>query len=520
MPNISAKDLDNLTSEVTISIAYEDYGKAYNKKLAEYQKTATFKGFRTGKTPMSFIKKMYGKQVLANELNTQLQDTMMGYLEGKSFLGQPVPVNQDDDLDLKSKKTYDFSFELGKEPEFELKGFSAEDTFEKYAIKMDDKYLDREIRELKTRNSEVVEEAAEVKSDNDVLRVKMQELEGDAVKENGVTSETYLSLDLFKSDELREAVKGKKPGETFTAKYDELSKEFTDERTKQYILKLEKDENGAFPEFNEMFQIEILSIRQVQSPELNKEFFDKVVGEGEAEDEATFRSLLTTRIENYLQQEADVRFFLDLQKNLLAVNEFEMPEAFLQKWLMFRNEESTEEKIVSEMPSFLESLKWTLIKSKIEAKYELEVPAEEVKSAMGSQIRQLLQGQGDPSMVDMLVNQFMESQEDRAVSMREEAYQNALNNVILKKAQEVVTITDNEIPATEFDEIMTKEYEKRQAEEGAKAAALAAAEADAATTTVAAIEEVVSDIEVEEISAEVDATVEAIADEAEKEITE
>ena len=27
MPNISAKDLDNLTSEVTISIAYEDYGK-------------------------------------------------------------------------------------------------------------------------------------------------------------------------------------------------------------------------------------------------------------------------------------------------------------------------------------------------------------------------------------------------------------------------------------------------------------------------------------------------------------
>jgi trigger factor len=267
-----------------------------------------------------------------------------------------------------------------------------------------------------------------------------------------------------------------------------------------------------------MFQVEILSIRQVQSPELNKEFFDKVVGEGAAEDEATFRTVLTKRIEDYLQQEADVRFFLELQKNLLAVNVFDMPEAFLQKWLMFRNEESTEQKIISEMPSFLESLKWTLIKSKIEAKYELEVPAEEVQSAMGSQIRQLLQGQGDPSMVEMLVKQFMESEEDRAVSMREEAYQNALNNVILKKAKEVVTIAENEISATEFDEIMTKEYEKRQAEEGAKAAALAAAEADAAA--VATIEEVVSDVEVEEISAEVDATVEAIADEAEKEITE
>jgi trigger factor len=519
MPNISAKDLDNLTSEVTVSIAYEDYGKAYNKKLAEYQKTATFKGFRTGKTPMSFIKKMYGKQVLANELNTQLQDTMMEYLEGKSFLGQPVPVNQDDDLDLKSKKSYDFVFELGKEPEFELKGFSAEDTFEKYVVKMDDKYLDREVRELKSRNSEVVEEAAEVKSDNDVLRVNLKELEGDTVKENGVTSETYLSLDLFKSDELREAVKGKKPGDTFTAKYDELSKEFTNERTIQYILKLEKDANGEYPTFNDMFQVEILSIRQVQSPELNKEFFDKVVGEGEAEDEATFRTVLTARIEDYLQQEADVRFFLELQKNLLAVNQFDMPEAFLQKWLLFRNEESTEEKVISEMPSFLESLKWTLIKSKIEAKYELEVADEEIKAAMGSQIRQILQGQGDQSMVDMLVGQFMESQEDRAVSMREEAYQNALNTVILKKAKEVVAITDNEITATGFDEIMTQEYEKRQAEEGAKAAALAAAEADAVAAK-ETIEAVVSDAEVEEISAEVDATVEAIADEAEKEITE
>jgi len=511
--------LDNLTSEVTVSIAYEDYGKAVDKKLREYQKTATFKGFRAGKTPMSFIKKMYGKQVLANELNTQLQDTMMEYLEGQSFLGQPVPVNQDDDLDLKSKKTYDFSFELGKEPEFELKGFSAEDTFEKYAIKMDEKYLNREIRELKSRNSEVNEEAEEVKSENDVLRVKLSELEGDAVKENGVTSETYVSLDLFVSDDLRAEVMGKKAGDIFTANYTALSKEFTEDRIKQYILKLEKDENGAFPEFNETFQVEILSIRQVQMPEMNKEFFDKVVGEGQAEDEAGFKTVLTGRVEDYLQQEADVRFFLELQKNLLAVNEFDMPEAFLQKWLMFRNEEATEEKVVSEMPQFLESLKWTLIKSKIEAKYELEVPEEEVKAAMGSQIRQILQGQGDQSMVDMLVKQFMESQEDRAVSMREEAYQNALNNVILKQAKEVVTITDNEISASEFDEIMTKEYEKRQAEEGAKAAALAAAEADAAAAE-EVVEEIVSDVEFEEIAAEVDAEVEAIADDAEKEIKE
>lgn len=519
MPNVSEEKIGNLTARVTITIAHSEYAPKVNKQLKIHQQKAAFKGFRPGKTPMSFIQKMYGQQVMANEMNKMLQDSMMKYLEDKDIFGQPLPIDEIEAFNLKSKEDYNFVFEVGFEPTFDLNLVEGT-AFNKEVVKVDDKYLGRELQELRHRNGEVEEEGEEVTSKNDVLRVKLQEMDGDAVKEDGVTSETYLGVDLFASEALQEQVMGMKVGETFTAKYTEISKEFTEDRVKRYILKLTEDENGNYPEVNENFQIEILSIRQVKIAELNEEFFDKVVGEGTATTEEEFKALLSKRIEATLQQEANTRLFLEVQKTLIAENNIEFPEAFLKKWLLFRNEGKTIEEIEEEMPEFIESLKWMMIKANVQKSHDLEVDDKVVKESIKAQFRQYMQGQANEEMLNMFADQIINSDDEKTLEMRERGFQDALNLVVFDKLEELLTINETEISASDFDAVLTAEYEAKQKADAEKAAAKVAAAAATIETVDAEIEveEVVSTEEIEDLTAEIDAEVENIADEAEQEI--
>lgn len=505
MPNISVEPLGNLTEKVTITVPYSEYGKPVTDELKKIRKGASFKGFRPGKAPMSFIRKMYGQQIIAKFMNEALQTKMMEYLEDKDIFGQPIPIEQIEKFNLKSKEDFNFEFEIGLEPEFELN--LPTEPFDLEVIKADEKYVERELREMRHRQGEVVEDGEEVTSKNDVLKVMLRELEGDEVKEGGIESETYISLDLFVEETLIESVIGLKPGATFDAKYTELTKEFTSERIKKYVLKLEQDEEGNYPEFNEMFRAEILSIRQVQLAELNQEFFDKTLGAGLATTEEEFRAKLGERVANYLQSEADARWFNKVQVALVDGQNMEFPEAFLKKWLLFRNEEKTEEEAESEMPDFLKSLKWMLIKSKIQKQHDLEVSQEAIREAIKNQFRQYMKGQANDDMLDMMADNVLNSDEERTTEMRERGYQDALLEVVVEKLKETLPSNEIEITTSEFDEILTKDYEKREKEEAAKAVAeietnLETAEAEIEEVIEDAIE-VVEDVEVVEVAKEV-----------------
>lgn len=518
MPNVSVEELGNLTAQVTITVPFSEYEKPVSEELKKYRKTASFKGFRPGKAPMSFIRKMYGQQVMANYMNKALQDAMMEYLEDKDIFGQPVPVDQVENFDLKSKEDYNFVFEIGYEPEFELT--IPEESFDLEVIKSDDKHLERELRAMRSRLGEVTEEGEEVSSKNDVLKVRLQELDGDAIKEGGVTSDTYISLDLFVNTALAEQLIGFKVGDTFDAKYNDLTKEFTEERIKKYILKLEQDEDGNYPEFNEMFRVEILSIRQVKLAELNQEFFDATLGKDEASNEEEFNAKFGARVVKLLQNEADARWFVKAQKAIIDAHNIEFPEAFLKKWLLFRNEDKTEAEADKEMPEFLESLKWMMIKSKVQKTYELEINPDSVKNAIKDQFRQYTQGQANEEMLDMFADNILNSDDEKTAEIRERAYQDALTEVVADKLKELTNNNEIELTASEFDEILAKDYEARQIKAAAEAAADAMAENEANLDTEIETTEVVTDSELEEIAADVDAEVENFAEEADKEVKE
>ncbi len=75
----------HLASQLTIVLDPADYKDKFDTELREYRKKAHLKGFRKGKTPLSAIRKMYGKGVLAEVINTKLQDTLTEYITEKEL---------------------------------------------------------------------------------------------------------------------------------------------------------------------------------------------------------------------------------------------------------------------------------------------------------------------------------------------------------------------------------------------------------------------------------------------------
>ena len=119
--NISKEQIDNLNAVVKVAITKEDYEEKVNDILKNYRKQANIPGFRKGQVPMGLIKKQYGKAVLVDEVNKLLQDNLNKYLteEKLDVLGNPLPKAQDN-FDWDSEN-FDFEFELGLAPEFEVK---------------------------------------------------------------------------------------------------------------------------------------------------------------------------------------------------------------------------------------------------------------------------------------------------------------------------------------------------------------------------------------------------------------
>ena len=120
MANIVREDIGNLHALLTVTLSPEDYEPKVNSELNNYRKKAQMKGFRKGKTPMGMIRKLYGKSVLGEVVNEMLQNELFQYIKEQelNILGQPIPAENQEQVDLETKGDYVFRFEIGLAPDF------------------------------------------------------------------------------------------------------------------------------------------------------------------------------------------------------------------------------------------------------------------------------------------------------------------------------------------------------------------------------------------------------------------
>lgn len=462
MPKMVRQDIDDLNIKLSLTVSKEDYADEFKKKLNQARRQANMKGFRAGKAPMSFIRKMFGKSILADIVNEELQKGIVEYFKENEFeyLGQAIP-SQDQigyDFDLRSAGDFTFTFDLGLPPKFDLQGFDNTSTVTQYKVSADDETIDKEIDRERKRHGENVE-GTEVEKD-DLLKLKLEELQDGEVKEGGVSLETFQSMDLFADEVLRDSLIGKGLGYVFEVNINNFEKDRSEEDVRKYILGV--DENV---QYNETFKATIIEIKRQVLAEVNEEFIKKMFPQNEElKTEEDLRAKLADDITAFYEGQAENIFLRDLQDTLLEKNNIPLPDDFLKRWLATNNEEKSLEEIEAEFDSFKEGLRWKLIVNKITENNDIKIENEEVREGFAKTIKGYFGGQmDDEEYLNSMVNRMME--DNNAV---EQQVSQLLNEKVINVAQETLTIEEKAVTVSEFIEIIQKINEEANAKKLAK----------------------------------------------------
>src|SRR5690606_37332695 len=142
-------DTDTRTAEITISITPDDYEPRVNEGIKKVQKQANMPGFRPGKVPTGLIKKQYGTQILVDEINKLLQDTIYKYIEDNKIdiLGNPLPKDQTS-VDFANQKEFEFVYQLGRAPDFKV-DLNSNQKFTYKTVKVDNELVDKYLKDVR-----------------------------------------------------------------------------------------------------------------------------------------------------------------------------------------------------------------------------------------------------------------------------------------------------------------------------------------------------------------------------------
>ena len=227
-----------------------------------------------------------------------------------------------------------------------------------------------------------------VTSDDNVLNVTFTETdaEGNAI-EGGIKKDNSLLVKYFK-DDFRNNLMGKKKDDSFVV---QLSKAF-DEKERDFILKdLGLEEKDA----DKYFQLLITKVGLIEKAELNEEFFKTAFPAKEIKTEDEFRNAVKEDIQKYWDAQSRNQLSDQVYHQFLDHTNIEFPESFLKRWMQNGGEKpKTPEQVETEYPSFINSLKWTLIVDQMVKNNDIEVKPEDLREFAKQQLFSYMGGAG------------------------------------------------------------------------------------------------------------------------------
>ena len=412
--NVTTTETGDLKAILRVEIKPEDYKEKVEKKLGDYRRKANIPGFRPGKVPASLIRKQYGKSVLIDEVNHILQHAVYDHLQQEKLdiLGNPLPV-PNDQIDWDSQETFEFDFELGLTPEFELK-LNEKLKVPYYQIKADDKMVERYAEDYARRFGSM--KYPEAITETGINKAIFQEVDksGNPV-EGGIHKEATFSMESIDDKKLKKELTGKKVGEKLVI---DAGKAFKKDFNLANLLGT--DEEGLKSSTGK-FELDIIEISELIPAELNQDLFDKVFGPDSVKGKDEFFAKIRTDAEGMFVGESDRKFLEDIKEKVLSKTKFDLPDEFLKKWLMTNQEKPvSEEEMEKEYPNLKESMKWQLVENKVMREHEIEISHEEVleytKGLIANQMRQYGQEPDEDNLGGIAANVLQNQEEAQRIS--------------------------------------------------------------------------------------------------------
>jgi len=371
--NITQENVNDLNAIVKVAIGPEDYAPRVEKSLKEQAKKANLPGFRKGMVPVAHIKRMYGKSILVEEINTMLSESLTKYLTDNNIeiLGQPLPVMEDKEFKWDNTDEFEFNYEIGLAPAVDVE-ITSKDKFTYYDVKADDETLQSRIKNLRRSYGKMTN--PEVSAEGDVLYADLVQLAADgSVFEGGIHHTGSIRTDLITDKKILKTLIGLKKDDVI-----ELDLQKTFDKNETVIAKLLNISDEDAKELTSKFQVTVKNVNRLEEADLNQEFYDKLFGAEAVSDEAAFTARITDEIETMFQQDADRKLQNDIYEQLTGQTKMELPDQFLKKWLKATNEKLSDEELEQGYADFAKNLKWTLIENKIIKDHDIKIDYKDV----------------------------------------------------------------------------------------------------------------------------------------------
>lgn len=359
---ISFENPDKVNGLLTLTVEEADYKENVEKTLKNYRKKANVPGFRPGMAPMGMIKRQFGTTVKVDEINKLLGEQIYKYVKDNNIqmLGEPLPSEKQEPVDMEKEAPYTFIFDIAVAPEFKAE-LTGDDTIDYYTITVDDKIVDQQIDMFASRAGHY--DKVEEYQANDMLKGDIRELdENGNTKEGGITVEgAVLMPEYIKVEDQKKLFDGAKLGDiiTFNPKkaYPESDIEVAS------LLKLKKEDVA---DLTADFSFQITEISRYVKAEVNQELFDQVYGKDVIKDEKDFREKIAEGLKAQFAVDSDFKFIQDVRKYLEnKVGVLTYPDALLKRIMLNNNKDKGEEFVEKNYEQSIKELTWHLIKEQL-----------------------------------------------------------------------------------------------------------------------------------------------------------
>ena len=374
--NITFEKTGNVTGVLTLNIEKADYEGNVKKGLQVAQKKVQMPGFRPGHVPAGMVKKMYGTQIKAEEVQKLISEKLYAYIQENNLDVLGEPIAHDDQVDIEKDDNFVLHFDLGLSPEMNVE-LSSNDTVDYYDINVTEEMVDAQVKRMAQQAGHP--ENVQSYEERDILRGILAQLDenGQPVEGGIVVESASLMPTYFKNDEQKALFNGAKVNDILVIN---PSKAYEgNEAEVSSLLKVKKDEVA---QYTGDFSFQVNEISRFVPAEINQEFFNAVFGEGAVEGEEAFRAKVKEGIQSQHVLDSDYKFLLDLRAYCEAkVGEVEFPNEVLKKVMLNNNKEKGEAYVEEHFEASINELKWHLIKEKLVKANDIKLEQADVKAA-------------------------------------------------------------------------------------------------------------------------------------------
>jgi len=425
--NISKKQIDDLSLQVTVAVQESDYSEKVKKALNDIRRKLEIKGFRKGMVPVGIVQKMYGRSTLLEQVNTVVSQALGDYMEkeGIHIIGEPLASEEQAKADWDNDVDFSFSFDLMLAPKVDIPiDSNLHITYKKKSVQ--DKDIEEYISGLLNQHGtmKVVEKVEK----EDFLKVDLKQ--GDLL-----ISDSYLHLKTVAKLKDKKAFIGKAVEDEVEA---DITVLFPKEVDRAVLLQVKQEELERFAD--PVFTFVIKEIKRFEPAQENQDLYDKLYGPGNVTTREAFVEKVREQIERNNEGESNYLFGQEVKKVLSEKAAIRLPENLLKRWLYEANDgKFTMEQIEKDFPVFLEDFRWQLVRESIMKKAGIKVEKDDMVQVALVMARYQFAMYGLNNVPDEHLLKYAESM----LANEEEArnlYERAEENKVISYIRENVTV--------------------------------------------------------------------------------